>query len=140
MNEFLTQVWASMTLTNVLIFIGAFVFSILLNIVVIAIVFIKIPANYFSPHYREDFLPGAGWHTRWGAFLLKNIAGVIMLVIGVIMLVGPGQGILSILTGIILLDIPGKRPIEAKLIGRPTILAAANKLRARYNKPPLVMD
>jgi hypothetical protein len=140
MSEFLTQIWASMTLTNVLIFVGAFVFSILLNIVVIAIVFIKIPANYFSSHYQQDFLPDSSWHTRWGAFLLKNLAGLIMIVIGVIALVGPGQGILSILTGLILLDIPGKRPIEAKLIGRPTILSAANKLRARYNKPPLLMD
>jgi hypothetical protein len=140
MSEFLTQIWASMTLTNVLIFVGAFVFSILLNIVVIAIVFIKIPANYFSSHYQQDFLPDSSWHTRWGAFLLKNLAGLIMIVIGVIALVGPGQGILSILTGLILLDIPGKRPIEARLIGRPTILSAANKLRARYNKPPLLMD
>src|SRR5690606_4248036 len=116
MTEVVTNIWAAMTLTNILVFVVAFVFSILLNIVVIAIVFIKIPANYFSPHYREDFLPGAAWHTRWGAFLLKNLAGVIMIMIGIIMLVGPGQGILSILTGIILLDIPGKRPIEAKLM------------------------
>jgi len=140
MSELFSDIWASLTVINVIIFVGAFIFSVLLNIVVIAIVFIKIPANYFSPHYQEDFLPDASWHTRWGAFFLKNLAGVIMIVIGVIQLVGPGQGILSILTGIILLDIPGKRPIEAKLIGRPAILAAANKLRAKYKKEPLVMD
>jgi hypothetical protein len=41
---------------------------------------------------------------------------------------------------LIMLDIPGKRPLEARIIKRPTILAAINDLRARYNKPPLVMD
>ena len=140
MNGFFSDLWASMTLMNVIIFVSAFIFSLLLNIVVIAIVFVKIPPNYFSSHYQEDFMPGSKWHTRWGAFVLKNLAGVAMILIGIVALIGPGQGILSILTGVILLDIPGKRPFEAKLIGRPAILAAANKLRAKYNKAPLVMD
>ncbi|MBK7804624.1 MAG: hypothetical protein IPJ55_18615 [Chloracidobacterium sp.] len=52
----------------------------------------------------------------------------------------PGQGILTILLGLIMLDIPGKRPIEARIIQRPTVLAAINKLRAKYNKPPLEME
>jgi hypothetical protein len=42
------------------------------------------------------------------------------------MLIGPGQGVLTILIGLIMIDIPGKRPIEAKIIQRPTILAAVN--------------
>jgi len=52
----------------------------------------------------------------------------------------PGQGFLTILLGLIMLDIPGKRPLEARIIKRPSILSAINKFRARYNKPPLVMD
>jgi len=140
MNGFFSDIWASMTLMNVIIFVGAFLFSVILNIAVIAIVFVKIPANYFSTHYQQDFMPDSSWHTRWGAFVLKNLAGVAMILIGIIFLIGPGQGLLSLLTGVILLDIPGKRPFEAKLIGRPAILAAANKLRAKYNKAPLVMD
>ena len=59
---------------------------------------------------------------------------------GIVMLIGPGQGILTILIGLILMDIPGKRPLEAKLIKRPVILAAVNNFRAKYHKPPLVMD
>jgi len=52
----------------------------------------------------------------------------------------PGQGILTILLGIIMLDIPGKRPLEAKIIQRPAVLSAANKLRLRWDKPPLILD
>jgi hypothetical protein len=39
-----------------------------------------------------------------------------------------------------MMDIPGKRPLEARLIRRPMVLSAVNDLRARYKKPPLVMD
>jgi hypothetical protein len=52
----------------------------------------------------------------------------------------PGQGILTILLGLIMLDIPGKRPLEARIIKRPTVLSAINRLRARFKKPPLVID
>lgn len=49
-------------------------------------------------------------------------------------------GVLTILLGLIMVDIPGKRPLEARIIQRPSVLAAINKLRAKYDKPPLVLD
>jgi len=52
----------------------------------------------------------------------------------------PGQGILTILLGLIFLDIPGKRPLEARIIKRPAVLSAINNLRAKYSKPPLELD
>jgi hypothetical protein len=56
------------------------------------------------------------------------------------MIFGPGPGVLTILLGLIMLDIPGKRPLEVKIIQRPAVLSAINNLRARYKKAPLVMD
>ena len=80
--------------------------------------------------------------SRWGAVILKNIFGVFLILLGIVLsLPGvPGQGILTILLGLIMLDIPGKRPLEARIIKRPAVLAAINNLRARYSKPPLLMD
>ena len=74
--------------------------------------------------------------------ILKNLLGVVLILLGIILsLPGvPGQGILTILLGLIMLDIPGKRPLEAKIIQRPAILSAINTLREKYRKPPLVMD
>ena len=108
----------------------------------IAIVMVKIPPNYFSSHYERDFLPDSLWHVRWGAVTLKNIFGVFLIILGIILsLPGvPGQGILTILLGLTMLDIPGKRPLEARIIQRPTVLAVINKLRSRYDKPLLVVD
>lgn len=132
--------WESLTLGRVLIGAVFFVLSFFLSILIVAIVIVKIPANYFSPHYQQDFLPDSSWLTRWGATIIKNIIGAILVIAGIIMLIGPGQGILTILIGLIMMDIPGKRPLEARLINRPSVLPAVNALRAKYNKPPLIMD
>jgi hypothetical protein len=140
--EWLYGFWESLTLDRVLIGVGLFLFSLTISFVSIAIVLVKIPANYFSSHYKQDFLPDSSWAVRWGAVILKNILGVMLVILGLLLsLPGvPGQGLLTILLGLIMIDIPGKRPLEAKIIKRPTILAAANKLRARYNKEPLLLD
>nr|ALS92432.1 protein of unknown function (DUF202) [uncultured bacterium] len=142
MMQRLTEFWSSLTWNDLLLGLGLFLVSMVLSFAAIAIVMVKIPANYFSTHYKQDFLPGSPWLVRWSAVILKNILGVILIIIGIVLsLPGvPGQGVLTILLGLIMLDIPGKRPIEAKIIQRPTVLAAVNTLRAKYNKPPLILD
>jgi len=140
MSEWLSGVWESVTLGRVMFGVGLFVVSLLVSALIVAVVIVKIPANYFSSHYQEDFLPNSSWLTRWGAVIAKNVVGAILVLAGIVMLIGPGQGILTILIGLVLMDIPGKRPLEARIIKRPTILYAANTLRAKFNKGPLVVD
>jgi hypothetical protein len=138
----LTRFWESLTLNQVLLGLGLFLGSLAISFGALAIVMVKIPANYFSSHYVHDFLPGSPWIVRWGAVILKNIFGVFLILLGIVLsLPGvPGQGVLTILLGLIMLDIPGKRPLEARIIKRPAVLAAINNLRSRYSKPPLLMD
>jgi len=140
--EWLSDFWASLTLGKILFGVGVFLLSLVFSFLCIGVVMVKIPENYFSPHYQQNFLPNSSWVVRWGAVILKNIFGVFLILLGVVLsLPGvPGQGILTILLGLIMLDIPGKRPLEAKIIKRPAVLAAINNLRSRYNKSPLVMD
>ena len=140
--EFLSEFWNSLTVGKVALGVGVFLLSLAISFAAIAIVMVKIPANYFSSHYVQDFLPGSPWIVRWGAVVAKNLFGVFLIALGIILsLPGvPGQGILTILLGLIMLDIPGKRPLEARIISRPAVLSAINNLRARYKKPPLVMD
>lgn len=140
--EWFNDLWASLTLGRVLLGAGLFLLSLFISFAAIGIVMVKIPAHYFSPHHERDFLPDSPWLVRWGAVIAKNIAGVFLILLGILLsLPGvPGQGILTILLGLIFIDIPGKRPLEARIIRRPTVLAAINKLRSKYDKPPLVMD
>ena len=51
----------------------------------------------------------------------------------------PGQGMLTILIGLMLLDVPGKRRLERRIVGRRRILQAINRLRKRFGRPPLVL-
>ena len=140
--SWLTRFWESLTLEGVLIGVTLFVLSFVVSFGAIALVMIKVPPHYFSSRHDRDFLPNSPWLVRWGAVIAKNIAGVFLILLGILLsLPGvPGQGILTILLGIIFLDIPGKRPIEARIIKRPAVLSAINKLRAKYNKPPLELD
>lgn len=138
--EWITELWTNLTWMRIALGLVFLVVSFLVSTGLVAIVMIKIPANYFSSHYQQDFLPNSSWLTRWGVVVLKNLIGIVLVVTGIVMLLGPGPGVLTILIGSIMIDIPGKRPFEARIIKRPTVLAAANSLRARYGKPPLIMD
>jgi hypothetical protein len=142
MIERLSQLWQSLTWGQIGLGVGLFVLSLTLSFASIGIVMVKIPQNYFSPDYQRDFMPGSPWMVRWGAVILKNVLGVILVIVGIILsLPGvPGQGFLTILLGLIMLDIPGKRPLEARIIQRPAVLGAINKLRAKYGKPALIME
>ncbi|HEU4479438.1 MAG TPA: hypothetical protein VFR80_13045, partial [Pyrinomonadaceae bacterium] len=68
--------------------------------------------------------------------------GVLLVILGVLLsLPGvPGQGILTILLGIMLLDFPGRRSLERRIVGWPKVFNAINKLRRRFDKPPLVLE
>lgn len=142
MMDWFDSFWQSLTLSNILLGVGLFLFSLALSFAAIAVVMVKIPQNYFSSHYQQDFLPDSPWIVRWGAVILKNVLGVFLILLGIALsLPGvPGQGLLTILLGLIMLDIPGKRPLEARIIKRPNILSAINNLRSRFDKPPLILD
>jgi len=142
MMDWLSNFWANLTWNEILLFVGLFLGSLVFSFLCIGVVMVKIPENYFSSHYQQDFMPGSRLFVRWGAVILKNLFGVFLICLGIVLsLPGvPGQGVLTILLGLIMLDIPGKRPLEARIIKRPAVLSAINDLRARYNKPPLVMD
>lgn len=142
MSDWISNQWSELTWGSILLGLGLFLVSLIISFGAIAIVMVKIPASYFSPHYERDFLPNTPWLVRWGAVIAKNILGLFLILLGIILsLPGiPGQGILTILLGLIMIDIPGKRPIEARIIRRPTVFKAINKLRANYDKPALVLD
>ena len=140
--DWLSEFWASLTLGRVALGIGLFLLSLAFSFASIAVVVVKIPADYFSLASERQFLPNSRRHVRWGAMVAKNIFGIFLVLLGIVLSIPgvPGQGFLTILLGLIMLDIPGKRPLEARIIKRPTVRAAADNLRAKYNKPPLVLD
>ena len=70
---------------------------------------------------------------------LKNLAGLGIVVLGVAMLLLPGQGILTILIGLTLLDFPGKRRLEIWFVRRSSILNGINRIRKKARREPLML-
>jgi Putative transmembrane protein (PGPGW) len=101
---------------------------------------VRIPSNYFSKRRRITKL-WADEHPVVRAVLLtiKNLVGYFLIAAGIIMLAIPGQGLLTILIGIIFLDLPGKYRFERWLVTRPAVLRSINWLRRRARKAPLVL-
>jgi len=66
----------------------------------------------------------------------RTIVGFVLLIAGIIMLVTPGQGIISILLGLFLMEFPGKRKLELKLINHEPTFKALNWIRGKANKDP----
>jgi hypothetical protein len=142
--EWLTEKLASFgvsweqVLVAVLISVGTFVGSIAITLFVL----VKLPANYFHPSHEREFWIERHLALRVFGIVAKNLLGLFLVFLGIIMsLPGvPGQGVLTILLGVMLLDFPGKRRLEQKLVSRPRVLRVINRLRARFDKPPLLLD
>lgn len=134
------QFWDSLTWYKIAWGVLFSIVTIIASYGLIVIGMIKIPADYFSSNYVPDIGADKHFSRRWATFIIKNVVGFLLIIAGVVMIFTPGPGVPTILLGLIMMDIPGKRPLEAKLIQRPMVLSAVNDLRAKYNKPPLVMD
>lgn len=112
------------------------------SMVVVTFVLVRLPANYFHSSHARDFLAARHPVLRALGIFAKNLLGLVLVGAGVVMsLPGvPGQGVLTILLGIMLLDFPGKRALETRIVSRPRVFGAINAVRARFDRPPLMLD
>ncbi len=132
----------AVTWSSILIWAALFVASFLINLGIVSFILVKLPADHFAKSRKRKFLQGHNPVVRVLAVIGKNIGGLLIVAFGVVLsLPGvPGQGLLTILLGLMLLDFPGKQRLEQKLLSRPSIVNAINSLRGRFGKPPLELD
>jgi hypothetical protein len=125
-------------LIGALIFVGTF----FINLGIVSFILVKIPANHFSKSRKTKFWSGPRPLLHAAGVVGKNIGGLLLVALGIVLsLPGvPGQGLLTVLLGLMLLDFPGRRRLEQKLLSRPSIINAINGLRARFDKPPLELN
>ena len=98
-----------------------------------------IPDDYFEReerpkkrHMNLSLLSIAG-------LALKNIIGFVMVLAGIAMLVLPGQGLLTLLAGLLLMNFPGKYKLERKLVSIPAVLMSVNWFRRRQGKNEFIL-
>lgn len=126
-----TETLVALTILSIVFFVG--------SLIAIPFILVRLPTDFFDIRVPRPWMEDHHPVLRVMGHLVKNVIGVIFLFAGFLMLFLPGQGILTMLIGISMLDFPGKRKVEAKLIGQPTVLHAINGMREKFGKPPLII-
>jgi hypothetical protein len=142
MMDLLLEFTSSLTWRSVLIGVLIFVVTFTVNLAIVSLILVKIPADYFKTNHQTKFWSGPKPALHAALVIGKNLLGILLVAIGIVLSVPgvPGQGLLTILLGVMLLDFPGKRALERKLLGREEIVKTINRLRKRFDKPSLELD
>ncbi len=97
----------------------------------------RLPQDYFVRHRQEV----EERHRRHPVsalivLILRNTVGLLLLVTGLLMLVLPGQGILTMVIGISFMDFPGKRQFVDSLLCKPRVMKVLNWIREKEKRKP----
>lgn len=111
------------------------------TLITVPLLIVRIPPDYFSRKKIHN-RPWANYRSDVRAMLMiaKNVLGYIFVVTGLILLVLPGQGIFTVLVGVMLLNFPGKHQLARWIIARQPVLRSINWLRRRAGRAALVLD
>ena len=112
-----------------------------IGLIATPIIVSMIPADYFTYRDRPD-IRFSKQHpaVRMVLIIGKNVLGTILLLAGLAMLVLPGQGIMTIVVGLVLLDFPGKYRLQSWLIHKRFVHRPINWLRAKRGREPLKLE
>jgi hypothetical protein len=124
--------------------IGAaiFVASLVGTSLIAGIFLVRIRPDYFVAEHHGVARRLHSSRTRLLLVVGKNLLGVFLIAFGIVLALPgvPGQGLLTILVGLFLIDSRAKRKLELRIVRRPHILHAINKIRDRFGAPPLEVE
>ena len=100
---------------------------------------LRISPNYFIRHHFKV----TDRHRRHPAltivlFCLRNTIGLLLLAAGIAMLVLPGQGILTLLIGLSVMDFPGKHHLLERCVQVNTVQQSLNWIRRKGGKEDFI--
>lgn len=134
MLEFLQNHWES-----ILLWISAVsLLALIGTLVALPWAVTLLPADYFNRPRRQV------WHRitpypplNLLLIALKNCLGLALALLGLVLLFTPGQGLLTLLAGVALMNFPGKYRLERYIAQRTGVLKGINWLRERRGHPPM---
>lgn len=88
-------------------------------------------------HLPSDFLVARPAQISSGRRALRNLSGLALTAVGVALLALPGPGVLFIVLGVALCELPGRTYLLRRLLRREVVLGPLNRLRVRHGRPAL---
>jgi len=109
------------------------------TLIIIPILIVRIPANYFRRERQKPNPCDKNQHAAicFIGLVCKNLFGAIFVLAGVALLFLPGQGFITMLIGIMMLNFPGKFRLEQRIVQKPTVLHSINWIRTKAGRPAL---
>ncbi|MCK5668525.1 MAG: hypothetical protein KAI15_05520 [Gammaproteobacteria bacterium] len=111
------------------------------TLIAVPVILARLPEDYFSLPDRHR-MPWSDRHPvlRIPLLLVKNLLGLMFVFAGILMLALPGQGILTIIIGLALMDFPGKYYAERWIVSRHSVLRLINWIRGKAANPALIVN
>ena len=103
------------------------------SLALIPLIIGRLPQDYFVTLFHPD-------KEKQTHFLrlLRYLLGILLLVAGILMLFLPGQGLLTMILGLSLLDFPGKQQLVENLLHRKSIRNTLNWIRKKRDTTPFL--
>lgn len=107
------------------------------SLAAVPVLVLRLPVDYFVTP-RPSFIARlrAARGLAKVLIVLKNLLGLLLGLLGIAMLVLPGQGLLTILLALVVVDLPRKHEIERRIVRRPSVRSALDRLRQRFDRAP----
>ena len=111
--------------------------TLIISAIAVPVIIRRLPSDYFlESSGGAEVIRDQHPLLRIRFLVLKNLIGGILVVGGIIMFVNTGQGLLTVLIGLLLMNFPGKRQLEIRLVQLGPLNKAINWIRRRANQPP----
>lgn len=111
--------------------------TLLATVLLLPLLVARLPQDYFYREHRPYQPDTDHWILRYSLLIAKNVLGAVLLVAGLVMVVLPGPGVVTMLGAFALLNLPGKYRLERWLVSRPHVRSAISRMRERAGRPPL---
>ena len=98
------------------------------SLLAIPVILVRVPDDWFVRRRLACSLP---------VTIVRSVSGALLIALGIAMLVLPGQGLLTILLGLSILDLPFKHRLIARLLSNPKVHGAIDKLRHKAGRGSL---
>ena len=110
-----------------------------ITLVALPVAVARMPADYFVSARRDRAYAAGRPLLNAVIAIVKNAVGIVIIIVGLALLILPGQGIITILIGVSLTNFPGKFAIERWMARQPGVSHTLNWIRAKFGKPPFAV-